>query len=88
MKPTKTLIKTFSKIMTALNKSNKVENFIYNRLHHYLDMMQANQSNRGFIKYIMYDLLDFSPDARDLFLNLDAIDNNYFWTEIKNVITK
>ena len=88
MKPTKTLIKLFNEIMNYINKSDEVENFIYHRLHYYLDMMNNNQDNRGFIKYLMFDLLDYSPEARDLNLNFNAIENNQIWTQIKNAITK
>ena len=88
MKPTKTLIKLFNEIMKNVNQVNKIENFIYHRLHYYLDMMEHNQTNRGFIKYIMYDLLDYSPEARDLCLNFNDIENNSNWIQIKNAITK
>lgn len=86
MKPTKTLIKTFTKIMNSLNTQNQIENFIFHRLHYYVDMMTANQTNRGFVKYIMNDFLDYSPEARDLCLNFASIENNSIWNEIKKLI--
>ena len=86
MKPTKTLIKTFTNLLTSLNQSDKIQNFIYHRLHWYLDIMKRNETNRHFIKYLMYDYFDIGPDARDVSLNPIDILNSTIWNEIKKLI--